>query len=124
MKALQHQKYGELALLPVPNSPWIGISCDFVTDLPESNGYDSILVLIDRLTKMSHFIPYHKTTTAPQFAKLFIKNIVRLHELPDSIVSDRDSLFTLLFWKTFTENLGINYDMSTAFHPQMDGQTE
>src|SRR5262245_35378432 len=102
----------------------IGISCDFVTNLPESNGYDSILVFIDRLTKMSHFILYHKTTTALQFAELFIKNIVRLHGLPDSIVSDRDSLFTSLFWKTLIENLGINRNISTAFHPQIDGQTE
>src|SRR5262245_13068445 len=123
-KALRYQKYGELAPLPVPNSLWMSRSCDFVTNLRESNGYDSILVFVDRLTKMSHFILCHKTTTAPQFAELFIKNIVRLHGLPDSIVSDRDSLFTSLFWKTLIENLGINRNISTAFHPQIDGQTE
>jgi len=123
-KASQHQTHRELAPLPVPNSPWISLLCNFITDLLPLQNYNSILVFVDCLTKMSHFIPCHKMTTAPQFAKLFIKNIVCLHGLPDSVVSDHSSIFTSLFWKTLANNLSINHNLSTAFYPQTDGQTE
>ena len=75
-KAPRHPPHGELAPLPVPTGPWKGISCDYVVDLPKSHGYDAILVFIDRLTKMSHFIPCAKTTTAPDFARMFLDHIV------------------------------------------------
>jgi len=113
-----------LASLPVPTSLWKGLSCDFITDLPVSNGKDSILVFVDRMTKMSHFIPCLKSTSAPEFARLFISYIVKLHGLPDSIVSDRGSIFTSNFWSTLTTILKIDPRKSTAFHPQTDGQTE
>ena len=97
---------------------------DFITGLPESDGYDIILVVIDRLTKMSYFIPYSKDLNAWQFASLFMQNIVRLHGIPRDIITDRGSLFTSELWKQTTEKLGIERRLSTAFHPQTDGQTE
>ena len=123
-KAPRHRRHGELAPLPVSDSPWKGLSCDFITDLPVSNGMDSILVFVDRMTKMSHFIRCLKSTTAPEFAKLFTSHIVRLHGLPDSIVSDRGTIFTSNFWTTLALILKIDPRKSTAFHPQTDGQTE
>ena len=123
-KVPRHLRHGELAPLPVPTSPWKGLSCDFITDLPISNGYDSILVFVDRMTKMSHFIPCLKTTSAPEFAQLFVSYIVKLHGLPDSIVSDRGSIFTSNFWSTLASILQIDPRKSTSFHPQTDGQTE
>jgi len=85
---------------------------------------DSVLVFVDRMTKMSHFIACLKTTSAPDFARLFVAHIIRLHGLPDSIVSDRGSIFTSNFWSTLASILQINARKSTAFHPQTDGQTE
>jgi hypothetical protein len=123
-KAPRHPRHGELASLPVPTSPWKGLSCDFITDLPVSNGKDSVLVFVDRMTKMVHFIACSKTTDAPEFAHLFVSNIVRLHGLPASIVSDRGSIFTSHFWSTLASILKIDPRKSTAFHPQTDGQTE
>ena len=123
-KPARHRPHGELAPLPVPDIPWKGITCDFITDLPLSNNLDSILVFVDRLTKMTHLVPCRKTTTAPEFAQLFLESVVRLHGLPESIVSDRGSVFTSHFWKSLANSLGINPRFSTAFHPQTDGQTE
>ena len=123
-KTPRHPKHGELAPLPAPPGPWKGISCDLIVDLPESNGYDSVLVFIDRLTKMSHLIPCNKTTSAPEFARMFLDHIIRLHGIPDSIVSDRGSIFTSQFWKALSKSLDLKQRLSTSFHPQTDGQTE
>jgi len=97
---------------------------DFITDLPKSDGYDTILVVIDRLTKMSHFIPCAKDPDAQQFANLFMKEIIRLDGQPHDIITDRGTLFTSDLWKETTGKLGIERRLSTAFHPQTDGQTE
>ena len=123
-KVPRHLRHGELASLPVPTTPWKGLTCDFITDLPVSCGMDSVLVFVDRMTKMSHFIPCLKTTDAPEFAKLFVSHIVKLHGLPDTIISDRGSIFTSHFWSTLSSILGIDARKSTSFHPQTDGQTE
>jgi len=95
---------------------------DFITDLLKSEGYDSILVVIDQLTKMSHFIPCSKDLDARQFANLFMKEIVRLHGLPHNIITDKGTLFTADLWKETTGKLGIERRLSTAFPPQTDGQ--
>src|ERR1700684_4429529 len=113
-----------VGLSAVPTSPWKGLSCDFITDLPLSNGMDSILVFVDRMTKMSHFLLCLKSTSAPDFARLFVSHVVKLHGLPNSIVSDRGSIFTSHFWTTVASILKIDPRKSTAFHPQTDGQTE
>jgi len=97
---------------------------DFITDLPKSEGYDAILVVIDRLTKMSHFIPCNKDINTRQFATTFIKEIFRLDGRPKDIITDRGTIFTSDLWKETTKLLGIERRLSTAFHPQTDGQTE
>ena len=123
-KPSRHMKHGELLPLPIPSGPWKGLSCDYIVDLPLSNGFDALLVFVDRFTKMLHLIPCNKTTDAPQFARMFLDHIVRLHGLPDSLVSDRGSIFTSHFWKCLSKLLGVNRRLSTSFHPQTDGQTE
>ena len=89
-----------------------------------TNGNDTILTVVDRFSKEAHFIPCDSTLTAENLASLFLKEIYRLHGLPAEIISDRDKLFTSKFWTAFTEMLGMKPKMSTAFHPQTDGQTE
>jgi len=97
---------------------------DFIRNLPKSEGYDTILVVIDRLTKMSHFIPCSKDLDARQFANPFMQEIVRLHALPHNIITDRGILFTSDLWKETTGKLGIQRRLSTACNPETDGQTE
>jgi len=96
---------------------------DFITDLPPSEERDQLWVVIDRFTKMAHFIPLREKT-ALDLAKIFAREVWRFHGLPTDIVSDRDSQFTSETWKEFLEILSIRPRMSTAFHPQTDGQTE
>ena len=97
---------------------------DFITGLPTSDGFNAIWVVVDRLSKMAHYIPCKTDLDAEGLARLFIDNIFRLHGLPTSIVSDRGSVFTSKFWKWVALQLQIKRDLSTAFHPQTDGQTE
>ena len=123
-KAPRYLRHGELALLPVPDSRWKGLSCDFSTDLHVSNGKDSMLMFVDWMTKMTHFILCSKSTSAREFAEMFVSHVVRLHGLLDSIVSDRSSIFTSNFWSTLASILKIDPRKSTVFHPQTDSQTE
>ena len=96
---------------------------DFVVGLPSTMGkYDSIWVIVDRLTKSAHFFAVKVTYNAEKLAKLYISEIVRLHGVPLSIISDRGTQFTSKFWKTLHAELGTRLDLSTAFHPQTDGQ--
>lgn len=97
---------------------------DFIVGLPVSNGHDSIWVVVDRFTKMAQFVPCNDTITAEGLASLFITHIFRLHGLPQDTVSDRGVLFTSKFWQELTKRLHIKTNLSTAFHPQSDGQTE
>jgi len=98
---------------------------DFITDLPLSDGHDSIWVIVDRFTKMAHFVPLKSDTKkAPDLAQIFLREVWRLHGLPSTIVSDRDARFTSKFGETIIGILKIKRGMSTAFHPQTDGLTE
>src|SRR5436853_6686369 len=98
---------------------------DFVTGLPRSpKGHDAIWVIVDRLTKSAHFLPIRVTNSVPKLCQLYIEQIVRLHGVPLSIVSDRDPRFTSRFWQSFQMALGTELRMSTAYHPQTDGQSE
>lgn len=116
---------GLLQPLQIPGRPWSSISMDFITQLPKTkSGHDAILVFVDRLTKMVHFAQTTVQCTAADTAKLFIHHVVRLHGVPLSIVSDIDSRFTSRFWQASVPFLGTKLSMSTAFHPQTDGQTE
>jgi transposase InsO family protein len=115
---------GKLKSLNVPSRPWSEISMDFVEQLPLSGSFDSILVVVDRLTKWAIFIPTTTTLTSAQLAELLIDRLISQHGLPDAIVSDRGSKFTSKLWRYFMSRLGVNLRLSTAFHPQTDGQTE
>ncbi|CAH1412293.1 unnamed protein product [Lactuca virosa] len=98
---------------------------DFVTKLPKSSdGLDTIWVIVDRLTKSAHFLPIKESYKMERLKRIYIQEIVRLHGVPVSIISDRDSRFTSRFWKSLQKALGTHLDMSTAYHPQTDGQSE
>ena len=124
IKPPRHAPYGLLQPREIPTKPWESISMDFVTDLPESNGYDAIWVVVDRLTKMAHFIPCRKDMDTKQFIQLFLRTVFKHHGLPRDIVTDRGSVFTSDLWKEMTKGMEIRRKLSTAFHPQTDGQTE
>ncbi|XXQ31912.1 reverse transcriptase [Plasmodiophora brassicae] len=110
--------------LPLPTTLWRSISMDFVVKLPCSNGYDSILVVVDRLSKMAHFIPCNETISSVDLAALFLANVFRLHGLPDDTVSDRGPQFIAKFWKQLLIRLGVQRNLSSSRHPESDGQTE
>jgi hypothetical protein len=123
-KTSMQRPVGLLHPLPIPNRPWGSIGMDFIGPFPTSKGYDYLWVIICRLTSMVHLIPVNTTVKASELALLYIKEVVRLHGLPDSIVSDRDSKFTSKFWSETHRILGTKLLMSTAFHLQTDGTTE
>ena len=124
VKAEHQRPSGLNKPLPIPEWTWTDISMDFVTGLPMSRGCDSIWVVVDRLSKVAHFIPIRETWSVAQLARVFVDRIVTLHGTPRSIVSDRDARFTSHLWRQIQEYMGTELHMSTAYHPQTDGQTE
>lgn len=122
----EHQKpAGPLQPLPVAEWKWEHITMDFVEGLPRTpQGNNTVWVIVDRLTKSAHFLPVKKTHGIDVLCAKYIKEIVKLHGVPVSIVSDRDSQFTSHFWRSFQKAMGTSLNFSTAFHPQTDGQTE
>jgi len=124
IKSRHHAPYGNLRPLAVPHLPWNDLSMDFITGLPESGGYNAILVVVDRLTKMVYFLPCRDSYSAEDIACLYRDSVWKLNGLPASIVSDRGSTFVSRFWQTLCTRLGIKSKLSTAFHPATDGQTE
>jgi len=124
-KATRHQPYGLSSPLELPYAPWQSIAMDFITELPISDGCDQLWVIIDRFTKMAHFLPLKKEgKTAADLAVIFAREVWKYHGLPTDIVSDLDSRFTSEIWKEVLRLSGIRPRMSTAFHPQTDAQME
>ena len=120
-----HQPYGQLQPLPIPTDRWQSLSWDFIVHLPHTKkGHDAIWVVVDRLTKRARFIPTTTELSAPGLAQLFFDHVVRQYGLPAEVISDRDPRFTSLFWRSLMSIMGVRLGMSTAFHPQTDGQTE
>ena len=123
-KNCTEQPTGKLMPNSILEKPWTHISADFITKLPLAQGYDSILVVVNRLTKMVHFIPTTEKMSAEGLARLFRDSIWKLHRLPKSIISDRGLQFAAGLMKELNGMLGIKSKLSTAFHPQTNGQTE
>ncbi|GKC60168.1 hypothetical protein Tco_1087766 [Tanacetum coccineum] len=122
----EHQKPSGLLQQPeIPVWKWERITMDFITRLPRtSSGYDSIWVIVDRLTKSAHFIPINEKFKMEKLTRLYLKEIICRHGVPISIISDRDPRFASRFWRSLQKSLGTNLDMSTAYHPETDGQSE
>jgi len=108
----------------IPEKAWTHISADFITKLSLAQGYDAILVVVNRFMKMAHFVPTTERTSAEGLARLFRDNIWKLHGLPDSIISDRGPQFVTGIMKELNHMLGIETKLSTVFHPQTDSQME
>ena len=115
---------GLLRPLPIPTKYWESVSMDFMTHLPESKGLDFIMVVVDRVSKMAHFVPTQDTATAQEVGRLYFDKVVKHHGMQKSIISDRDPKFPSRFWRALWKKLGTELKMSTAFQPQTDGQTE
>ena len=115
---------GLLQPLAIPTKPWSDVSLDFVEGLPTSQGFEVILVVVDRLTKYVHFIPLSHPYTVAKVVGLYMQCVFKLRGLPTFIVSDRDATFTSNFWSELFKLQEVDLAMSTAYHPQSDGQTE
>jgi IS30 family transposase len=125
VKAEHQRPAGLLQPLEIPTWKWDDISMDFIVGLPcTQKGNDSIWVIVDRLTKVAHFLPVKAKYSVSRLAELYVDNILKLHGAPRSIVSDRGPQFTAQFWKSLHASMGTELNYSTTFHPQTDGQTE
>ncbi|GKE12720.1 putative reverse transcriptase domain-containing protein [Tanacetum coccineum] len=122
----EHQRPSGLLVQPdIPQWKWDNITMDFVTKLPKSSqGYDTIWVIVDRLTKSAIFVPIRETDPMEKLARMYLKEVVTRHGIPVLIICDRDPRFASNFWRSLQKALGTNLDMSTAYHPQTDGQSE
>ncbi|GJU41750.1 putative reverse transcriptase domain-containing protein [Tanacetum coccineum] len=122
----EHQRPSGLLVQPaIPEWKWDNITMDFITKLPKSSqGFDTIWVIVDRLTKSAHFLPIRENDPLDKLARLYLNRIVARHGIPVSIICDRDGRFTSNFWRSFQKALGTDLSMSTAYHPETDGQSE
>ena len=123
-KVPRHLPYGTLKQLPIPERPWNSISMDLIEQLPDSGGYTAILVIVDRLTKQSIFIPTHNTLTASELAELFLLHVFSKHGVPTHVTSDRGSEFVSHFFRSLGKALDMRLHFTSGYHPEGDGQTE
>ena len=125
IKAKHQRPGGLLQPLPIPEWKWEHITMDFVVGLPKSlQGYDFVWVIIDRVTKLAHFLRVKVNYPLNKLAQLYIQEIVRLHGVSTSIVSNRDPKFTSHFWESLQATMGTKLTFNTTYHPQTDGQSE
>jgi hypothetical protein len=123
-KAKQHKPYGLLRQPPVPLCPWESISMDFIEQLPDSEGFTTILVVVDRFTKQALFIPTHDTITSAQLAELFIIHVFSKHGIPSHVTSNRGSEFVSRFFRSLGKALNMKFQFTSGYHPEGDRQTE
>lgn len=124
VKSVQRLPGGLLQPFPIPTQIWQDIALDFVEGLLKSHEKDCIMVVVDRLTKKGYFIALSQPFNALSLAQAFLDNIYKLHGIPQTMVSDRDKLFTSSFWKELFNSVRTKFHMSMSYHPQSDGQTE
>lgn len=123
-KIKRHRPYRLMQEIQAPEYPWQWITIDHITKLPKSEGNDAILVVVDRMTKYAHFIPTTETTTAKGLAREMFERVFKHHGIPEIIVSDRGTTFTSKLWKSMIDLIEEEQQLSTAYHPQTNGQTE
>uniref|UniRef100_A0A6Q2Y968 Gypsy retrotransposon integrase-like protein 1 n=1 Tax=Esox lucius TaxID=8010 RepID=A0A6Q2Y968_ESOLU len=123
-KSPRHLPEGLLQPLPTPHRPWSHIAMDFITDLPDSNGYTSILTVVDRFSKMCRLIPLANLPNATELADLVFQQVFRQFGIPEDIVSDRGPQFISRVWRAFCDRLGVSVSLSSGYHPETNGQTE
>ena len=123
-KTPRHCPFGLLKPLPVPECPWDSISMDFIEQLPESEGFTAILVIIDYASKQAIFIPTHDTINSVELAQLFVTHVFSKHGIPNHITSDRGSKFVSQFTRTLAKALDMELHFTSGYHPEADGQTE
>src|SRR5882724_4683209 len=123
-KSLHHKPFGPHRFLPIGEQPWDSISMDFIEGLPLSNGHDTILVVVCHLTKMVLFIPTFQDIDAEDLACIFLSQVFAKHGTPTNIISNRGKHFISRFWRSLFQLLGIKANLSMAYHPETDGQTE
>ena len=125
VKAEHQRPHGKMQPLEIPEWKWENIIMDLITKLPKTpRKFDAIWVIVDRLTKSAHFLAIRESFTSEQLADIYVNEVVKRHGVPVSIISDRDTRFTSRFWERFHANMGTRLHLSTAYHPQTDGQSE
>ena len=123
-KPRRHTPVGMLQPIPIPSQPFKVVTMDFIPELPEGKGYDNVLVIVDKLTKYAIFIPTTTAVTERETAELFFQHVISQYGIPKQIISDRDTWWQGDFWKEICDKMGIKRALTTAYHPQADGQTE
>jgi len=123
-KPRRHAPIGMLQPIPIPSQPFEVVSMNFIPELPESDRYDNILVIIDKLTKYAIFIPTTTTITEKGTAELFFRHVIAQYGIPRQVISDRDTQWKGEFWKEICDQMGMKRALTTAYHPQANGQTE
>ena len=123
-KLQRHKPYGSLKQLPIPERPWNSISMDFIKKLPSSSGFDTILVIVNQLTKQAIFIPAHDTITSADLACLFVLHVFSKHGIPSPVTSDRGLEFVSNFFRSLGTALNMRLHFTSGYHPEGDGQTE
>jgi transposase InsO family protein len=123
-KPTHHARYGLMQPIPAAHAPWKRISADFIVKLPISGGYDSVMVVVDKNTKLGHFIPTNESIDSQKTASLYLHHVWKHHGTPEEVISDRGPVFVSKFMKRLSDLLRIKPSPTTAFHPQADGQTE